>query len=189
MRATRTIVFLLVCFGLLCLAILMLSKIFSSSGSTVKQTTDISSYARSGTAAQYTVDGPVVQNETHRMVRITVDQTQSMIELVSGYDGTVIRQEVYANTAESYRTFLLGLDNLGFTLGRKSTSSEPERGRCPLGNRYIYKLTDAGNDVFRFWSTSCSTGTFEGKPSSVAQLFQKQVPPQTYSDIYNQFSD
>lgn len=182
MRVIRTIIFLLVCIGLIWLVVLLFASIFRGSNqTTVTTTTELSSYARTGTTAQLVMDGPVIINQDHRSVRITVESTQSKIELISGYDGSVVRQDVFPNTQESYSVFLRSLDGLGFTKGNKSVTTD-ERGQCPLQNRYVYKLTNNGNDVFRYWSTSCGTGSFGGVRASVRTLFQRQIPTATYND-------
>jgi hypothetical protein len=100
---------------------------------------------------------------------------------VSGYDGSVVRQDVFPNTVDSYGVFLRSLDSLGFTKVNKTTIKD-ERGQCPLQSRYVYRLADNGSDVIRSWSTSCGTGSFAGSRASVRTLFQRQIPSATYSD-------
>ncbi len=183
-RIVRLIIFLLVCIGLIWLIVLLFSRVFSSGNQTTPvATTQMSSYGRIGTSAQLFIDGPVVVNQEHRALRITVEATQSKIELLTGYDGQVIRQEVFPGTLEGYKTFLSSLETLGFNKGNKTTQKD-ERGQCPLQNRFVYTLTDAGSDVFRYWSTPCGTGNFGGRQSSVRVLFQRQIPLK----IYNEFS-
>ncbi len=183
MRIIRTIIFLLVCVGLIWLIVLLFSSIFSSGNQTTPVTsTKLGSYARVGTTAQLISDGPVVANQEHRSVRITVESTQSKIELISGYDGSVIRQEVFPNTVESYTVFLRSLDTLGFSKVSKS-GVQDERGQCPLGSRYVYKLTDGNRDVIRGWSSTCGTGSFGGVRASVRTLFIRQIPPKSYAEV------
>ena len=182
-RIIRIIVFLLVVIGLIWLIILLFSKVFSGGNqNTPTTTTKLSTYAHSGTAAEFLVDGPIVVNQNHRSIRITVEASQSKIELMSGYDGQVIRQEVFPNTQDGYLNFLKGLDTLGFTKGNKTTLKD-ERGQCPLQSRYVYSLKNNGSDVLRYWSTSCGTGSFGGKRDAVRQLFERQIPPVTYSEF------
>lgn len=182
-RIIRIIVFLLVVIGLIWLIILLFSKVFSGGNqNTPTTTTKLSTYAHSGTAAEFLIDGPIVVNQNHRSMRITVEASQSKIELMSGYDGQVIRQEVFPNTQDGYLNFLKGLDTLGFTKGNKTTLKD-ERGQCPLQSRYVYALKNNGSDVLRYWSTSCGTGSFGGKRDAVRQLFERQIPPVTYSEF------
>lgn len=182
-RIIRIIVFLLVVIGLIWLIILLFSKVFSGGNQNAPiVTTKLSSYAHSGTSAEFLIDGPLVVNQNHRSMRITVEASQSKIELMSGYEGQVIRQEVFPNTQEGYLNFLKGLDTLGFTKGNKTTLKD-ERGQCPLQSRYVYSLKNNGSDVLRYWSTSCGTGSFGGKRDAVRQLFERQIPPVTYSEF------
>ena len=182
-RIIRIIVFLLVVIGLIWLIILLFSKVFSGGNQNAPTTTTkLSTYAHSGTAAEFLVDGPIVVNQNHRSIRITVEASLSKIELMSGYEGQVIRQEVFPNTQDGYLNFLKGLDTLGFTKGNKTTLKD-ERGQCPLQSRYVYSLKNNGSDVLRYWSTSCGTGSFGGKRDAVRQLFERQIPPVTYSEF------
>lgn len=182
MRFARTVIFILVCLGILWLIVMLFGSIFSSGNKTTPMVVDhLSSYARIGTSAQLITDGPIVLNQEHRSLRITVDSSASKIELINGYDGSVVRQDTYPNTVESYGMFLRALDGVGFTLSKKSTIPD-ERGQCPLQYRYVYKLSDYNREVYRFWSTSCGTGNFGGVRSSVRTLFQKQIPSKVYSE-------
>lgn len=182
-RIIRIIVFLLVVIGLIWLIILLFSKVFSGGNQNAPTTTTkLSTYAHSGTAAEFLIDGPIVVNQNHRSIRITVEASQSKIELMSGYEGQVIRQEVFPNTQDGYLNFLKGLDTLGFTKGNKTTLKD-ERGQCPLQSRYVYALKNNGSDVLRYWSTSCGTGSFGGKRDAVRQLFERQISSVTYSEF------
>ncbi|MBP9668110.1 hypothetical protein KBD87_04920 [Candidatus Saccharibacteria bacterium] len=186
MRPIRTIIFLLVCIGLLVVAFLLIKNIFTTS--TVPPTSEIklTSYARSGTSAQYFVDGPIVANQSHRAMRISIDAETSKIELIDGYNNTVIRQDVFPNTVESYRAFLAGLETLGFDNGIKDSKST-EAGKCPLRKRYVYSMTNGSSQVFRYWSTSCGKGTSGAQVASVQTLFRRQIPSAVYNDVYRQF--
>lgn len=184
MRVIRTIIFILVCLGLIWLIVLLFSRVFSTSTEMQVPATNLSTHARAGTTASLTIDGPIVVNQEHKTIRIAVDSNQSTIELISGYDGSVIRQDSFANTPEGFTVFLRALDTLGFSKG-DSAASQDERGQCPLQNRYVYKLNDGSKDIVHFWSTSCGTGTFGGSRESVRALFQRQLPAQTYNSYSN----
>ncbi|QQS20289.1 hypothetical protein IPL85_02475 [Candidatus Saccharibacteria bacterium] len=187
-RIIRIVVFLLVIIGLIWLIVFLFSKVLSGGNQTAPvTTTQLSSYARSGTSVELMTDGPIVVNQEHRSIRITVEAAQSKIELISGYEGQVIRQEVFPNTQEGYLSFLKGLDTLGYTKGNK-TALKDERGQCPLQSRYVYSLKDNGSDVVRYWSTSCGTGNFGGNRISVRTLFQRQIPPKVYNEFMRGFS-
>ncbi|MBL8122328.1 hypothetical protein JNM87_06300 [Candidatus Saccharibacteria bacterium] len=184
MRVVRTIIFLLVCLAMLWFVVLLFTRIFSTSNQTTPTAEDhLSGYARVGTTAQFVIDAPIVLDQEHRTLKISVDSSQSKIELVSGYDGSVVRQDTFPNTVESYGIFLRSLDSLGFTKSKK-TSLADERGQCPLQYRFVYRLSDFNRDIYRLWSTSCGTGNFGGQRSSVRTLFQRQIPQKTYDSYY-----
>ncbi len=185
MRVIRTIIFLLVCLGLIWLVVILFRQVFTSGNQTTPvATSKLSSYARVGTSAQLFLDGPVVANQDHRSVRISVDSSQSKIEVISGYDGSVLQQEAFPNTQESYSVFLRSLDTLGFSKVNTKTIQD-ERGQCPLQSRYVYLLTDGSKQVIRSWSTSCGTGSMGGVRSSVRSLFIRQIPPKTFASMTN----
>lgn len=187
MRPVRTTVFLLVCLGLLIMAIMLLRGIFTSGDSTEQASSiELVDYARDGTNVEFVTDGPIVYDQAHRAIRIVVDAQTSRIELIDGYNNSVIRQEVFANNAESYKTFLASLESAGFSSGLRD-STTTELGKCPLENRYVYRLSDNGNAVFRYWSSGCGRGTFEGETSMVQTLFRRQIPSQVYDEISREF--
>lgn len=182
-RVVRLVIFILFVIGLIWLIILLFSRVFSGGNQTAPvSTTRLSSYAKNGTTAQFLIDGPIVVSQDHRSLRISVDASQSSIELLSGYDGQVIRLESFPNTDQGYLNFLKSLDTLGFSKGNK-VALKDERGQCPLKNRFVYSLKDNGTDVFRYWSTSCGSGNFGGNRNSVRALFQRQVPESVYNDF------
>ncbi len=185
MRILRTIVFILVVIGLIWLVVVLFSKMLTPSPqkASTTPTSNLVSRANTDTVARFTMDGPVVANQDHRRVVISVDRSQSKIELVDGYNGTVIRQEVFPNNPESFAVFLRALDVSKYTQGNKSEELKDERGECPLQNRHIYELINAGTDNQRFWSTSCGTGTFKGNRSQVYMLFVRQIPQKPFAEI------
>ncbi len=185
MRLFRTLIFVLVCACLIWLAVLLFVKIFAGGTDTgSRATTNLGSYARVGTEAIFTIDGPVKLSQDHRTLRISVDNSEVNMELYSDYAGSVIQQATFPNTSEGYEVFLRSLDTLGFNRGDDKITKD-ERGQCPLQNRYVYQLTDNGQDVFRYWSTSCGPGSSKSQRGPVQTLFQRQVPSQTLDEFLN----
>jgi hypothetical protein len=185
MRAIRSIIFILVCIALLWLGVSLIRRALTNSNTTTPiQRTSLASYARSDAKAELYADGPVVLNQEHDAFRITVERTQSKIEIINGYDGKVVRQEVYQNNPEGFEAFLKALDTVNFTKGLK-TASQDEQGKCPLGTRYSYKLIDGSKEVVNFWSTTCGSGTYQGVRSSTRQLFINQIPTKTFNELMN----
>ncbi len=67
------------------------------------------------------------------------------------------------------------------TSAKKRMVKQPdERGVCPLGNRFIYRLTDSSTEIMRTWSDNCNVanGPYGGgnAASLITQLFRTQIP-------------
>lgn len=187
MRATRIIIFLLVVLGLIWLLVVLFQNVFTNNNSTTNPDTKLSlvSYADTNAATTMYVDGPVVANQEHDAVRITIDRTQSSIEVMKGYDGQVVAQQIFPNTQASYLEFLSALDRIGYTKGKSDPALQDDKGSCPFGNRYVYSLTDGTKEVIHYWTTNCSGagGTYSGNAELTRQLFMRQIPDKDLSNI------
>ncbi len=130
----------------------------------------------SDSSVSWTKKGKIVANEDFYAVRVTVTSSQRTIEVLKGYNETLVRRETYPNNKEAYSVLLKALDNLGYSKTKDATYSEAE-GACPTGYRYLYKLESSMETPVDSWSTSCSTrdGTFDGTASTVRRLFQEQI--------------
>lgn len=193
MRAIRYIIFILVVIGLIWLIVLLFQSIFSNSNDTVTTQPDIpelSTYADTSAVATLFIDGPIVANQEHKSVRISVDRNQSRIEVISGYDNNVISQQAFASTEASYKQFLSALDRLSFTQGDTDLDKQTPDGSCPFGRRYTYTLKSASESVVNFWTTSCSPkgGTYQGEHSATKKLFLAQIPRVELREITNGIS-
>lgn len=130
-------------------------------------------------SVSWTMQGRLVGEDQHRAIRITVNRDKRTVEILSGYQERVERSADFANTPASFAAFVRALDNLNF--GRERTVKQAdERGVCPLGNRFVYRLTDAGTEVMRTWSDTCQTadGPFGGGANAaqvIGQLFKAQI--------------
>jgi hypothetical protein len=183
MKAIRSIIFILVCVGLIWLFVLLIANAFRGSNSTTPQPTeDLASYSTTDAVTEMYVDGPIIINQDHNAIRITVDRQESKIETLIGYDGQVLESRSYPNTAESYRSFLSALDVLGFGRGGVKNNDPLEAGTCPSGSRYVFRLMN-GSDVRRSWTTSCGGGNYAGRSSQTRSLFIKQIPEKDYSEL------
>ncbi len=136
----------------------------------------LSDYANTSTVMRLTVDGPIVADQDHRAVRVTVSRDQNMIEIISGYNGSVIQQQTFSNNQAAYTSFLKALQLMGYTKGNTTAALADERGYCATGDRFIYEIQTNGNSIQRFWYTSCGQGTFKGSNAAVRQLFRAQIP-------------
>lgn len=136
-------------------------------------------YASTNATVSMETQGRVVGDEDYRTVRVTIGRDQREVQIMQGYSGNVISNKVYYNTQAAYDVFLRSIRGSGFTIKLKNTKYGPdERGICPLGNRYIFTLSQNNDDLSRLWGSSCgtATGTFGGSRSVITTLFQAQIP-------------
>jgi hypothetical protein len=128
------------------------------------------------TRVSWTMQGELVGEEERRAVRVTVSESERVVEVLEGYEENIGKRKTFANTKAAFDTFIQALDRLGF--GRQQeTKITDERGVCPLGNRFIYELSSGGEQIFRTWSDNCldSNGTYGGSTSLARQIFKNQI--------------
>jgi hypothetical protein len=168
----------LVTIGLIIVLIILLFTGGGGSGPKKPKTTmSLADYASTGAVVRLTIDGPIVADQNHQAVQITVGQDDTTYEQIQGYQGTVVNQQSFVNNQNSYSNFLYALGRAGFTQGDSSKALANEKGYCPTGNRYIFELINNGTTVQRYWSTSCSgPKTYKGSRSLTLTLFEAQVP-------------
>jgi hypothetical protein len=139
-------------------------------------------YASTDAQVSLTIDGPVNAASLHEQIRVTVDRDNVTYQNLNGYDGNVVDTKIFGNTQNSYDVFLHALKHAGFTHGDNNPAGRDERGYCPLGDRYIFELTQDGNNLERYWATSCGKPkTYLGSTSLTLSLFQNQIPG--YQDL------
>ena len=180
---TRYIVGFLVALGLIVIVIILIIKGLTSGGSkNPLQPVDLDSYANTGTTVQFIIDSPVTAAAQHHDIIINIGNSQASLQVTQGYEGEVVRSKTYPMSVSAYDVFLRSLNLNGFTHGNDDPNLKDERGNCALSDRYIYEVVDdTGNDLQRYWSTTCGTGTFKGNIGSIQQLFQNQIPD--YGDL------
>jgi hypothetical protein len=184
MRVVRTILFILVCIGLIWLFVALMVRAFSGGNNTdVVEPTALITYANTNTEAIMAIDGPIVQNQEHEAVRIIVGRAQSQIQIIKGYDGQVVDQRTFPNTENSFEEFLAALDNLGFSQALVDSPEPVEQGVCPLGSRIVYTLEDGSDLIGRGWTASCAFGTFSETRGSIKKLFIQQIPREDFEEI------
>lgn len=137
----------------------------------------MTSYSNQGAVVSLTTRGRLVGETERRAVRVSVSPTERRVEILEGYNETVVRTQTYANTQAGYDNFLHAMDLNGFSRTKKPAVTD-ERGVCPSGNQYIYDVSVGGSRPVHSWSTSCTVaeGTFAGVASTIRALFQAQIP-------------
>jgi hypothetical protein len=136
-------------------------------------------YADTGSEVSLAQDGIVNGDEMHRTIWITVSSVIRRIDIVQGYGGTVIDTHSFNNTGDAYTVFLKAINYYGFLSKQpKPTVPADPDGQCPLGFRYIYKLTQDAGDLFTAWTSTCGTaaGNSTGNSSNLLTLFRDQIP-------------
>lgn len=156
------------------LVILGYTLFFRGSPSSKVKSIYLPDYANTATVMRYTVDGPINADQNHRQVRITVGQDQSSIDILQGYQGTVIDSKQYPNNEPAYNSFLHALVLENYTAVKKSTIDSTSV--CPLGNRYHLEIITDGQDVQNLWTATCTSGTYGGLFSNTSILFKAQIP-------------
>jgi hypothetical protein len=137
----------------------------------------IISYATTDAQAQLTIDGPINADQEHTAAQITIDNHSVTFKQLRGYQGTVINTQAFASNENAYANFLFALARAGFASGSNNKALSDERGYCPLGDRYVFQLTQDGRDIERYWATSCGGAkTYLGNLNLTLALFQAQVP-------------
>lgn len=169
------------------LIILLIFLIFHGGGKAKVPTTSktLDSYATTDAEVSMTIDGPIVANQNHQAIKITVANDTATYDEIQGYQGDVIKQQSYPNNVDSYTNFLFALERAGFTEGSTDSTLKDERGYCPLGDRYIFQINQDGQQLERYWTTNCS-GTpksFKGNTNLTITLFQDQIPD--YDNLSN----
>lgn len=144
----------------------------------------LNEYANSTATVSFKTEGVINGNEQHRSIRMTVSKDSRTIEILGGYQGSVIKSQVYGNSKEAYKPFLASLELAGFTKEKKNPTIFNPEGQCPLGNKYFLSSTGIPNVPSSLWSSTCSAGgygggtmgTFDGTLSTIRTLFQDQIP-------------
>lgn len=143
-----------------------------------QQNVNLIDEGRDGKPVRYTIVGSVVGNEEHRSVRITVDPSSRLVEVIQGYNGQVIGSQRTPNTQEAYNAFIAALAGSGFVRLAERGDRGIEAESCPLGQKFNFEVAPGMSDSFYSWATTCGArlGTFGGNQPTVDTLFKRQIP-------------
>lgn len=165
--------------GIILVIFLVIALVFGRGSSPNTQqaaVTKLVDYADKNSNVSLTTIGKLVGDESRREVRVTVTPNERRLEILSGYDESVMSLQSYPNTQEAYSNFLSALGNYGFTKKRSTSITDP-RGLCPTGQRYVYDLSQDGNHISNLWNTSCNDGSnFAGRGPIIREIFKAQIP-------------
>lgn len=136
----------------------------------------ITDYISTDSTMEMTVYGPIVADENFQSTRISVSSSEVKIELMKGYGQNVVVGRTFINTGSAYNDFVRSLSIMNFDKGDTNEARADEKGFCPTGNRVTYVITENGSRKQRFWSATCTQGTFRGQAPQARALFRAQIP-------------
>lgn len=125
-----------------------------------------------------TTDGEINGNDQHRQIRVSVDKNTRTLEIVQGYQNTILNSYSFPNNNEAFRAFLSALQVAGFSTEKVNARVKNPEGQCAEGVRYFMDGTGIEGFPENLWSSSCGNqiGTFGGNLGDVRELFQAQIP-------------
>lgn len=128
-------------------------------------------------SVEYTTYGRVVSNQERRAIRIQISASVARIQILQGYNETVISEQETPNVQSAFEALIFALDSAKYFQYDRSITLD-ERSVCSTGQRYVYGASYLNNEAYRSWSTSCGTnsGNFRGNPALVRTLMQAQFP-------------
>lgn len=144
-------------------------------------------YINTDSEMSVTAYGPIVADEDFKSARITVSSSEVTIDLMRGYNQRTVNTRSYPSNGNAYNDFVRALSILNFNSGNDNEKLADETGYCPTGNRYVYEITENNARQQRYWSGSCTKGTFRGLSPQVRALFKAQVPD--YTDVLRDTPD
>jgi hypothetical protein len=134
--------------------------------------------------ARLTASGPINADSIHTVLQVSVGREEVVYEQITGYQGQVVKRQIYNNNENAYNNFLYAIGRAGFTRGDSNPKLANEKGYCSLGRRYVFEFREGDHNIQRYWATSCGNAaprTYQGILGLTLQLFQAQVPD--YSDL------
>lgn len=148
----------------------------NSTSPTVSSTYDLASQEAKDTIVRYRAEGPVVADENFRELRITISKNARTLEILKGYNRTVVTSKTYPNSEAAYASFIGALDAANFSDSRNNVTASPDT-TCVTGNKYYFELSQGSTRKVDSWTASCSLGqgTYAGNFRAV-ELFKAQIP-------------
>ena len=140
----------------------------------------LSAAASSDATFVYMEDGPIVAEEDHFRITISVSRWNRTINVYQGYENNVVSTASFGNNEAAFSDFLSAIDRAGYT-SKRATRYDSEAGLCALNSRFRFESDQFGEDFSR-WTTLCrEKGNFGGNFSNTRTLYRDQIPE--YSDF------
>ena len=166
----------LIAIGLTIILILLLFAGGSSKTQPTLPMKHLHDYATTDMEIILTVDGPIVADSLHQSYRITISNNEATFQEFQGYENVLINSRSYPNNVDAYYALLSSLTVAGFTKGDATPALANDTGLCPQGDRYDYRMTQDGQSLEHYWSTTCGSATYAGNIGLTTWLFQHQIP-------------
>lgn len=131
--------------------------------------------ASSDAEFRFTEAGPIIAEEDHYRIDITVSRNRRDVVVYQGYNNVQVASQTFSNSEAAFEEFLSALEQAGYTKERR-TAYASEAGLCPTRQRYVFESNQFGEE-FRRWTTDCvERGNFDGNFGVNRTLFQSQIP-------------
>ena len=167
----------------LALIILALVLFFSNNPKTnpaqlQQEISRFSAYSKTNAVATLDINGPIVSPSNHNEAKISVSSTEINLQVMQGYDDSVIVNQTFPNSQNSFDAFLRALYINGFDSAPKTNSLSSPIGLCSLGDTYVFRFNRDNTKIVNAWITNCygDVYTYRGNFQNTLSLFQKQVP-------------
>lgn len=173
------IVILVIAFFAIIGTVVIIGRSNNGSSGKTAQDTKLANYTSNDAASvSWTMQGRLLGEDQRRAIRVTVTRNQRTVEILDGYEERTERQAQLSNSPDAFAAFVRALDIANFGQERTVKQAD-ERGVCPLGSRFIYRVTDGTKEVMRTWSDNCTTadGPFGGGNTTklIQQIFEGQI--------------
>ena len=139
---------------------------------------NFAAYSNTDSVASVDINGPINGQSIHNEAKISVSSSEVNLQVYQGYDGSVIKNETFPNSQNSYAAFLRALYINGFDSTPKTNSVTSPVGICSSGDTYSFSLTLGSTNIVNAWQTNCLNDiyTYNGKLQYTLSLFEQQVP-------------
>jgi hypothetical protein len=134
---------------------------------------DIDDYADRDSYVKQYLAGPIVGDDEHNEVWITVTPNSRTIDIIQGYQGKVISSKTYANNRAAYEDFLYALGKQNY--GKTKETKLVKEGSCATGQLYTFQTYDSSKLVSDVWAGSCTKGNSSGITNKILNLFKAQI--------------
>lgn len=130
--------------------------------------------------ARISVRGPIIAQEKHYSLAMTITQNSRNLTIWRGYDGEIFKQIQRTNSAKSFADFVGAIKRAGIATERKITDQGKgsKAGICASGQLIKFEILEKNSVKFSLWTTSCKSnpGNFGGEGENIKELFLRQIP-------------